>query len=159
MTEERPAPAYAQEEMPASPLRRRLELVNEAPLTPELMRKLVSVVDTMPEDQGRNPIRGTLKLTRFIAEQFPEQSSFGRAGLLATFLIRMDALDRLRDRPEYKAWALMAAALNGGADSIHEGLISVAATEPLTEEDNQLVFEANSFFQRVLSLAEAAGRG
>ncbi len=69
----------------------------------------------------------------------------------------MQALIRLREQPEYKAWTLRVGK-EGEPDFINEVLIETAAVQPLIERDEQPAFESSAFFQKALELAEAEGK-
>ncbi len=47
---------------------------------------------------------------------------------------------------------------NGEPDLVNTALIEAAATEPLIESGEQAAFDADSFFQTALRIAQAEGR-
>ena len=85
------------------------------------------------------------------------QEVFDRASTLISFEFRMEALARLRNHPEYRAWA-MKTDHRGAPDLIHEVLIATAAAEPLIERDERPPFNPVTFFRAALERAESEGR-
>lgn len=135
-----------------------MKRLNEAPLTPELMKRLMTTLENMPSDQRADFTGRGLGLIRFLEEVFPGQETAERASVLTAFEFRMQALVRLRSRPEYRAWSLQQAERVGEPDLIHEVLIEAAAQEPLIQRRQRPAFDPVSFFKRVLALSDAEGR-
>ena len=77
--------------------------------------------------------------------------------LAAAIQFRLEALARLAGRPELKAWSIP----DDVAGMLHLNPVVLQATssEPLKEENDRPVFDAESFFKRLLSISHEEGRG
>ncbi|MFL9828074.1 hypothetical protein [Rhodoplanes sp. SY1] len=127
------------------------------PLDPELMKKMVAYVGDMPAKQRQDMTSRAVGLIRFLDETLGKQKIPDRASLLTSFEFRMEALSRLRERPEYRAWAKQAKK-EGDPDLVNEVMFDTAATEPLIEVSDRLEFDPASFFKNALARAEAEGK-
>jgi hypothetical protein len=123
------------------------------PIDPELMKRLLKVIERMPEDQRRDFTGLQIGLIAYLDEE--EKDVRDRATVLTSFSFRMQALTRLCERPEYRAWSMKLG--SGEPDMIHEVLVEVAASEPLIEVDERPAFEPESFFRKALEMAETTG--
>jgi len=77
--------------------------------------------------------------------------------LSAAIEFRLEALARLSDRPEMKAWSIPDNI--DGVMHIQGVVLRAAAAEPLREEDNRPSFDPESFFRRLIRMSKEAGRG
>jgi hypothetical protein len=134
-----------------------IEEANANPLAPDLMKELVTHVADMPADSRRDMTARTIGLIRFLEERLADQDTHARAAAVISFEFRMEALARLRKRPEYRAWTVKAGK-SGDPDLIHEVLIETAAGEPLIERKKRPAFDPVSFFRKALERAETEGR-
>lgn len=132
--------------------------INAAPLTPELMKRLMTLVGDMPAEQRSDLTGRSIGIIRFLEEEYPGQETFERASLITAFQFRMEALMNLRTRPEYRAWTLQLSAHKEEPDVIHQVLVEAAATEPLIQRKKRPAFDPVSFFKRALAMSEAEGR-
>jgi hypothetical protein len=129
---------------------------NAPPLDHRLMKGMVHCVGEMPKEQRKDITGRALGLIRFLEQHAPDQDMKARATALVSFEFRMRALALLRERPEYKAWALRTSK-SGQPDLVKEVLIETAASAPLVESNKRPAFDAVAFFQLALERAEAEG--
>jgi hypothetical protein len=131
-----------------------IEKASGTTLSPELMKRMAKCVDEMPaEHRGDATARG-LALAHFLwAESRDRAEVLARISTLVTFEFRMEALVQLRERPEYRAWAM-----TGVPDISDSPLIEVAAAHPLVERNKRPAFDPVTFFRAVLGRVEASGR-
>jgi hypothetical protein len=134
-----------------------IDKANATPLDPDLMKEMLDCLDAMPEEHRKDMLGTGLGLTRFLEERLKEKEKWVRAMVLISFEFRMEALVDLRNRPEYRAWA-MRVGKKGEPDFINEVLIETAASEPLIERNKHPAFEPVAFFRRALERADAEGR-
>jgi hypothetical protein len=132
--------------------------INANPLDPELMKEMMTCIAEMPADQRRDVTGRAMGLIRFLEECLSDQKPHARAAALISFEFRMEAMVRLRKRPEYRAWTIKAAK-TGAPDLIHEVMIDTAASERLIERHNRPAFDPVSFFRKALERVEVEGRG
>jgi hypothetical protein len=129
---------------------------NANPVDSELMKQMLEFLETVPIGQRGNMSDRTMELLGFLEQKLSNLETLARAAILISFEIRMEALFRLRRRPEYRAWAI-AAVKKRGPDFIHEILIETAASEPLSQRNNRPAFNPVSFFRRALERTQPAG--
>jgi hypothetical protein len=130
---------------------------NTAPLDAQLMKEMMTCLEQMPEEQRADMTGRAIGLINFLEERLGTQDSMERASILIAFEFRMEAMVRLRDDPQYKAWAVRADK-RGDPDLINEVMLEAAASEPLMEMEERPAFEPRRFFRRALELAESVGR-
>jgi len=134
-----------------------IDKANATPLDPDLMKEMLDCLDAMPEEQRKDLTGRGLGLIRFLEERLKEKETMDRAMVLISFEFRMEALVHLRNRREYRAWA-MRVGKKGEPDFINEVLIETAALAPLVERNKHPAFEPVAFFRRALERADAEGR-
>jgi hypothetical protein len=134
-----------------------IDRANAAPLDPQLLKDMLTCLDEMPEEQRSDMTGRGIGLIRFLEERVKAQQPMERASILIAFEFRMEAMVRLREHPQYAAWAVRANK-QGDPDFINEVMLEAAASEPLIERDDRPAFEPSRFFQRALELAESEGR-
>jgi hypothetical protein len=134
-----------------------IDRANAAPLDPELMKDMLTCLAEMPEEQRADMTGRGLGLIRFLEDRVRGDGSMDLASILIAFEFRMEAMVRLREHPQYGAWAVRANRQRD-PDLLNEVMLEVAASEPLIERDNRPAFEPYSFFQRALEIAESEGR-
>jgi len=134
-----------------------IETVNENPIDIELMKRMLDHLDAMPEEQRSDMTGRGLGMIRFLEEEGISAKGMARANMLVGFEFRMEALARLRDRPEYRAWSLQLGKKKGDPDLINEVMIETAAVHPLIEIDQHPAFDPESFFAAALERAETQG--
>lgn len=135
-----------------------IETVNERPFDIELMKRMLDHLDDMDNEQRGDMTGRGLGLIRFLDDQGIGGAGMERAHTLIAFEFRMEALARLRDRPEYRAWTLQLGNKAGDPDLINEVLVETAATQPIVEIDERPAFEPESFFRAALERSEVEGR-
>jgi hypothetical protein len=146
-----------------SPIQGRINMtimrrINAAPLTPELMKRLVNLIDEMQADQRDDLTRRGVEIIRFLEEHCPGQDMLERASVITAFEFPMQALESLRTMPEYRAWTLQLSPHKEEPRLAQAALIEDAAEEPLIERLRRPTFDPVSFFKRVLAMSEAGGR-
>ena len=129
---------------------------NANPVDPRLMKGMLEFLDTIPAEQRDGLTDRTLALLGFLDQKLVGLETLERAAILISFEIRMEALFRLRRRPEYRAWAITAGKRRG-PDLIHEVLIETAASEPLFPCNKRAAFNPVSFFRKALERTQAMG--
>src|ERR1700733_761167 len=95
-----------------------IEEANSNPLAPDLMREMVTCLADMPAERRDDMTGRAVGLIRFLEGRCSAQETHARAAILVSFEFRMEALARLRKRPEYRAWTIKAAK-TGDPDLIH----------------------------------------
>jgi hypothetical protein len=70
------------------------------------MKRMMTCLEEMPAEQRGDMTGRGIGLIRFLEENLSSQETFDRASTLISFEFRMEALARLRKRPEYRAWAM-----------------------------------------------------
>jgi hypothetical protein len=115
-----------------------------AAVDPEDLRRAITVIEMMG---GLGDVES---VSIAVAAEFA-----GEGGKAAPVMLRLEALDRLTGDPRMRAWTMPTG--EAGSSFICGPLIEAAAVHPLRIEDDRPVFEPDSFFDRVLRLAEAAG--
>ena len=135
-----------------------VKALNAAPLTPELMKRLMMLLDAMPSEQRAALTGRSVGLIAFLQEQYPDQDPVEQASVITAFEFRMLALTELRTRPEYRAWSLQSSTQKQAPDLVQQVLIDAAAVEPLIQRSKKPAFDPASFFNRALALSEAKGR-
>ena len=116
------------------------------------------LLDAMPSEQRADLTGRSVGPIAFLQEHYPDQDPVEQASVITAFEFRMLALAELRTRPEYRAWSLQSPAQKQAPDLVQEVLIDAAAVEPLIERRKEPAFDAESFFNRVLTLSDATGR-
>jgi len=129
---------------------------NANPVDPELMKEMLEFLETIPAEQRGDLTDLTSGLIGFLDQKLDGLETLERAAILISFEIRMDALFRLRRRPEYRAWAITAGKRRG-PDLVHEVLIETAASEPLFQRNKRAAFNPVSFFRKALERTQAMG--
>jgi len=115
----------------------------------ELLSAAVEAVAKLPEEERRDRTSRVVALLRIMdAHKVP---SAHRGDLSRAIQFRLQALAALQDQPSYRAWSRKR--------SMHAALIEAAASVPLFVTDRVASFEPQSFFKRVLEIAEARGPG
>jgi hypothetical protein len=135
-----------------------IDEINAISLDPELMKEMMTCVAEMRAEQRGDMTGRARGLIRLLEERLSDQKPHTRAATLISFEFRMEALVRLRRRPEFRAWTIKAAK-TGAPDLIHEVMIDTAASEPLIERNYRPAFDPVSFFRKALERVEAEGRG
>jgi hypothetical protein len=128
-----------------------------APLAPELMKGLMTCIDEMAPEQRGDLTGRSLGLIRYLQDNFPSDVEFAHAATLTSFQLRMLALARLQERPEYKAWTIKARK-KGDPHLIHEVMVETAALEPLIARSDDHEFDPQSFLRRALERVAVEGR-
>jgi len=134
-----------------------LETVNQTPIDIGLMKRMLTHVDEMSDEQRSDMAGRSIGLIQFLEAEGISADAMKRAHTLMGFEFRMEALSRLRDRSEYRAWSLQLGKTKGDPDLINEVMIETAAVHPLIRVDDQPAFEPDSFFREALARAEAGG--
>jgi hypothetical protein len=112
------------------------------------LRRGLAAICTIPRADRRD-IR--VRVHRLVALFCP----YGSPAMIAAIDWRLQALSRVAECPEFKAWA------RNMDDSVHldPNLLVAAAEEPLIVIDNEPCFDSDSFFMRLLALTEGHGNG
>ena len=123
-------------------------------VTPEILAKVLSAFDTMEPEGLKDMTARVVTVNRLLDEEglLDEEPH-----LAAAIQFRLEALARLAGRPELKAWSIP----DDVAGMLHLNPVVLEATssEPLKEENDRPVFDAKSFFKRLLSISHEEGRG
>jgi len=125
---------------------------------PVLFKLLAAAVETiarLPERDRNNTASRAVALLRMMDKhQVPSAS---RSDLLMAIQFRLEALARLQDEPSYRVWSIK----NGTSERyyVHADLVAAASGAPLLMTGLVARFEPQSFFKRVLEIAEARGPG
>ena len=130
-----------------------IEEANERPVPIDLFKELVGTLASLPRD-GRSDFESrAFGMTQHLQAAKVEGD---HAFIIMLVQLRMEALARLSNEPEYRAWSLNS---DDGGDYIHEILVETAATQRLIElEDGRPSFEPRSFFHAALERSELDGR-
>jgi len=134
-----------------------IEKASRTPLDPELMKRMLTCIEEMSAEQRGDMTGRSIGLIQFLEKNPSNQETFDRASTLISFEFRMEALARLRKRPEYRAWA-MKTEHDGAPDLIHEVLIETSAVEPLIERHKRPAFNPVTFFRAALERSASEGR-
>jgi hypothetical protein len=86
---------------------------NSIPLDPELMKEMLEFLETIPAEPRGGLTDRTVGLLEFLDQKLGGLETLGHAAILISFEIRMEALYRLRKRPEYRAWVITAGKRRG----------------------------------------------
>jgi len=127
----------------------------QQPVLFKLLAAAVEAIAKLPERDRNNPASRAVALLHMMdVQQVPSAS---RGDLLMAIQFRLEALARLQDQPSYRAWSIK----NGssGRYYVHADLVAAAAGAPLLMTGLVARFEPQSFFKRVIEIAEAGGRG
>jgi hypothetical protein len=115
----------------------------------DLARALEAIDELPPEDRTDLAARVVC-----LIESFAEPGRFEVSARVAAIDWRLQALARLAGRPEFTNWPMP-----GGAGKIAANVLEVAAIEPLIEREGEPAFDAESFLERLLAMAEEKGHG
>jgi hypothetical protein len=127
----------------------------QQPIRVALLGAAVEAIARLPERDRNNTASRVVALLRMMdAHKVP---SANRSDLLMGIQFRLEALARLQDQSSYRAWSIK----NGtsGRYYVHADLVAAAASAPLLMTGLVASFEPKSFFERVLEISEARGRG
>lgn len=135
-----------------------IERANAVRLTPALLKEVMRALDALPSCQrGDFTARGQAML-RLLDDELPEiVAPRDHAAVLLALDLRMSALARLCERPEWRAWLGESSRLTPSSH-LHDAMIEAAATEPLIERDGRAVFDPGRFFRTMLRRCEAEGQ-
>ncbi|MDB5540332.1 MAG: hypothetical protein JWQ89_2059 [Devosia sp.] len=136
-----------------------LETVNETPLDIDLMKRLLTFVDEMSDEQRSDMTGRSVGLIRFLEEEgIGSDPEMTRAYTLMAFEFRMEALSRLRDRPEYQAWSLQLGKAAGDPDD-QRGARRDGSRAPAYSRKRAPGLEPEAFFASALLRTDVEGRG
>ena len=123
----------------------------------ELLGAAIEAMARLPARDRTNTASRVVALLRMMDALNVPSALEARSALLMAIQFRMEALARLRDHPSYRAWSIK----SGTPEShyIHGDLIEAAARAPLDITGRVASFEPKSFFDLVLAISEARGRG
>jgi hypothetical protein len=126
---------------------------------------IISGVDVSEDD-----LRRALKAVNLDLGERPmnERGFNARADILAGLFagesnkvlavnFRIEALGRLADHPQMRAWTPPKGESAGTVIPTHSKILAAAAAHPLVEIDGEPGFEPEEFFSNVLSLTTGAG--
>jgi hypothetical protein len=130
-----------------------IDEANANPVDPELMKEMLEFLDTIPAEQRGDVTNRTLELIDYLDQKLGGLETLERAAILISFEIRMEALFRLRRRPEFRAWQSQP---GKGAD-LTLSMIQIAASEPLFQRNERAAFHPVTFFQKALERTQAMG--
>jgi hypothetical protein len=135
-----------------------MKRINKAPLTAELMKRMVMLLDRTPANQRAGVEDRAQVIFHAIDQYYPDLDAMDRAAVMAAFEFRMLALEKLMGEPEYRAWTLRLPTGEEMSHFVQPALIEAAAEEPLIEQNDEPSFNPVSFFKRVLAISETGGR-
>jgi hypothetical protein len=118
---------------------------------PDMKRAFEAVHALSPEDRTDIAARVVC-----LIELFGEPGQHEVSARVAAIDWRYQALARLSDQPEFKNWSLPG--LDGGTE-IAPTVLEAAVTEPLIAVDGKPSFDADRFFNRLLTSTKEQGHG
>lgn len=134
-----------------------VDRANRTPLKPQLMKDMMDHIDQMSDEQRSDMTGRNLGLIQFLDAHRIASEANEKAMILMSFEFRMEALVRLRDHAQHRAWTLKYGKDLNDPDLIHKVLVEVAAGAPLYLVNDHPEFEAEEFFRLALKRAEASG--
>jgi hypothetical protein len=126
-----------------------VQRIAQKPVPVGLLGAAAEAISGLAERDRKNPTRRVVAILSAIdAHKVPcvRRSDFSRA-----IQFRLQALAQLQDQLAYPA--------SSKTKDIHDAFIEAAASMPLIIKDGVASFEAQSFFQRVLTISEARDAG
>jgi hypothetical protein len=131
--------------------------INNCPLTLQQLRIAIESVNALPEHDRHFEGR-TITWVHMLKDGTIPSNGHDIGDVLKSIDFRLEALDRLRVSPLFKAWS--SKAKEPDAILIHDEVLAAAGTEPLQldETGKKLCFDEGQFFQRVLRMVEPDGQ-
>jgi hypothetical protein len=129
-----------------------LDRVRNRPIPVDLFKAAVLAISDLPQE-SRQTMEGRANCIIRLLQEFGVKAR-NASDLLTGISFRLEALVRLTDEPEYRAWSVKTD--TPGMDYISEDLVEAAAIEPLVCDDTCARFDPHSFFKRVLEISEAS---
>jgi hypothetical protein len=133
-----------------------LEGVANTPVPVELFEDALNAIADLT-DEARNDPTGRMLAVIRVADRWRASNRQEKTRIVVSLNFRLEALAALSKQSAYRAWAMKSGTV--GMDYIHADLVEAAAIEPLILTDEEAHFDPTSFFERVLSISEARGRG
>ena len=131
-----------------------LDRVRNRPIPLDLFQAAVRAISELPQESRQTMEGRTVCIIRLLQEFGVKARN--ASDLLTGISFRLEALVRLTDEPEYRAWSVKTD--TPGMDYISEDLVEAAAIEPLVYDDTCAQFDPKSFFQRLLEISKTSGK-
>ena len=131
-----------------------LDRVRNRPIPVDLFKAAVRAISDLPQE-SRQTMEGRATCIIRLLQEFGVKTR-NASDLLTGISFRLEALVRLTDEPEYRAWSVKTDIPE--MDYISEDLVEAAAIEPLVYDDACARFDPKSFFKRVLEISEVSGK-
>lgn len=115
---------------------------------PDLLRKALRAHAKMPPDDRRDLTAQMIMIIKIVEKQRRVKDR-DRPVLNHAIHLRLEALNRLHDRPEMRGYSFEK--VEDGCSYVHDDLVVAASTAPLVQRDEFTIeFDINAFFKLLL---------